>query len=44
MNKRIALNGSDWQFKEFYGEDWRWRDSHLPHSRFERALEYLREL
>ena len=29
MNRRISLNGSDWLFKEFYGEDWRWRGSHL---------------
>jgi beta-mannosidase len=33
MNRRISLNGSDWQFKEFYGEDWRWRNSHMPDSR-----------
>jgi beta-mannosidase len=33
MNSRISLNGSDWLFKEFYGEDWRWRGSHLPDSR-----------
>jgi hypothetical protein len=33
MNRRISLNGSDWLFKDFYGEDWRWRDSHLPKSR-----------
>jgi beta-mannosidase len=33
MNSRIYLNGSDWQFKDFYGEDWRWRGSHLPDSR-----------
>jgi len=33
MNKRISLNGSDWLLKEFYGEDWRWRDSHMPDSR-----------
>lgn len=32
MNKRISLNGSDWLFKDFYGEDWRWRNSHLPNS------------
>jgi len=30
MNRRISLNDSDWLFKDFYGEDWRWRDSHLP--------------
>lgn len=28
MNKRISLNGSNWLFKDFYGEDW--RGSHLP--------------
>ncbi len=28
MSQRLALNGDDWQFKAFYGEDWRWRDSH----------------
>jgi beta-mannosidase len=33
MNRRISLNGSDWLFKEFYGEDWRWRNSHTPDSR-----------
>ena len=33
MNRRISLNGRDWQFKEFYGEDWRWRNSHMPDSR-----------
>ena len=33
MNRRISLNGSDWLFKEFYGEDWRWRSSHMPDSR-----------
>jgi hypothetical protein len=27
MNKRISLNGSNWLFKDFYGEDW--RGSHL---------------
>ncbi|MCC6892679.1 MAG: hypothetical protein IT321_07660 [Anaerolineae bacterium] len=33
MSQRIPLNGSDWQFKAFYGEDWRWRDSHKPDTR-----------
>ena len=33
MNRHISLNGSDWLFKEFYGEDWRWRNSHMPESR-----------
>jgi beta-mannosidase len=33
MNRRLSLNGDGWQFKEFYGEDWRWRNSHMPDSR-----------
>ncbi|HET6595286.1 MAG TPA: glycoside hydrolase family 2 TIM barrel-domain containing protein [Anaerolineales bacterium] len=33
MDRHISLNGSDWSFKDFYGEDWRWRGSHLPDSR-----------
>ena len=33
MSRRISLNGSDWLLKEFYGEDWRWRNSHMPDSR-----------
>lgn len=33
MSQRILLNGSDWQFKAFYGEDWRWRDAHKPDTR-----------
>lgn len=33
MSQRLLLNGSDWQFKAFYGEDWRWRDSHKPDTR-----------
>jgi beta-mannosidase len=36
MNRRISLNGSDWLFKDFYGEDWRWRNSHLSDSRDKR--------
>lgn len=36
MNRNISLNGSDWVFKEFYGEDWRWRNSHMPESRDQR--------
>src|ERR1051325_1031777 len=32
MNKHISLNGSDWLFKDFYGEDWRWRDAHKPNT------------
>ncbi len=27
---RLSLNGSDWTFKGFYGEDWNWRKSHQP--------------
>src|SRR5215204_2260341 len=30
MHERISLNGDDWLLKDFYGEDWRWRDSHKP--------------
>lgn len=33
MSRRISLNGDDWLFKDFYGEDWRWRGAHLPDSR-----------
>ncbi len=33
MNSHISLNGNDWIMKDFYGEDWRWRGSHLPDSR-----------
>jgi beta-mannosidase len=29
----ISLNGNDWQIKDYYGEDWRWRDAHKPNSR-----------
>lgn len=29
---RISLNG-DWQFKDYLGEDWRWRDAHMPGTR-----------
>ena len=29
MDQKIYLNGDDWCFKEFTGEDWRWRKSHL---------------
>jgi beta-mannosidase len=36
MSKRISLNGSDWLFKDFYGEDWRWHNSHMPDSRDQR--------
>ncbi len=27
---QITLNGADWQFKGFNGEEWRWRNEHLP--------------
>ena len=37
MNSRISLNGDDWLSKEFYGEDRRWRNSHLPDSRAKRG-------
>ncbi|MBX3062722.1 MAG: hypothetical protein KF726_07090 [Anaerolineae bacterium] len=30
---QLSLDGEDWLLKEFYGEDWRWRNSHLPNSR-----------
>ena len=26
----ISLNGDDWQFKDFVGEDWRLRRAHMP--------------
>jgi beta-mannosidase len=29
MVQHISLDG-DWQFKDFYGEDWRWRNAHKP--------------
>jgi beta-mannosidase len=25
----LTLNGADWKVKDYYGEDWRWRDSHI---------------
>jgi beta-mannosidase len=37
MSQIISLNGADWLFKEFYGEDWRWRNAHLPDSRDRRG-------
>ncbi|HLU08451.1 MAG TPA: hypothetical protein VK003_02200, partial [Oceanobacillus sp.] len=33
MPQRIILSGDDWQFKEYYGEDWRWRNAHKPDTR-----------
>jgi beta-mannosidase len=35
--KTIHLNGSDWQFKGFIGEDWLMRKSHLPETRDQRG-------
>ncbi len=33
MHTRISLGGPDWQFKDFIGEDWVWRNAHMPESR-----------
>jgi beta-mannosidase len=33
MPVHVSLNGDDWLFKGFYGEDWRWRDAHGPGTR-----------
>jgi beta-mannosidase len=30
---RLSLNGPDWQFKGYYGEDWLWRGAHQPVTR-----------
>lgn len=30
---QISLNGGDWLFKDYIGEDWRWRDAHQPGTR-----------
>ncbi|TJY43561.1 hypothetical protein E5161_06720 [Cohnella pontilimi] len=30
MTQRIELNGSDWWYKDFVGEDWIWRDAEKP--------------
>jgi hypothetical protein len=30
---KIPLTGSDWLFKGYYGEDWRWRNAQQPGSR-----------
>jgi beta-mannosidase len=30
---QLSLNGRDWLLKDFYGEDWRWRNSHLLNTR-----------
>ncbi|NRF92396.1 hypothetical protein HQN89_15410 [Paenibacillus frigoriresistens] len=31
--KQISLNGSDWIFKDFLGEDWIWRNAEKPDSK-----------
>lgn len=33
MPERISLAGGDWLFKDYYGEDWNWRDSVKPGTR-----------
>jgi len=33
VSVRIDLNGSDWLFKDFVGEDWVWRNAEKPDSR-----------
>ncbi len=33
MNERISLNGVDWLFKGYIGEDWLWRNAHKPGTR-----------
>ncbi|TLS52939.1 hypothetical protein FE782_06080 [Paenibacillus antri] len=30
MGTILSLNGSDWEFKDFVGEDWIWRNSEKP--------------
>lgn len=30
---QISLSGGDWLFKDYVGEDWRWRDAHKPGTR-----------
>jgi beta-mannosidase len=30
---QISLSGKDWLFKDYIGEDWRWRDAHKPGTR-----------
>lgn len=32
MTERICLNGSDWLFKDFVGEDWIWRNAEKPNT------------
>ncbi|MCZ7575223.1 MAG: hypothetical protein M5U01_42275 [Ardenticatenaceae bacterium] len=32
MNRRVLLNGNDWQLKGFIGEDWMWHNVHKPGS------------
>ncbi|CAH1192523.1 Exo-beta-D-glucosaminidase [Paenibacillus allorhizoplanae] len=31
--KRISLNGSDWLYKDFLGEDWIWRNAEKPQTK-----------
>ncbi len=31
--RHISLSGGDWQLKGYIGEDWRWRDAHMPQTR-----------
>lgn len=33
MQQRIDLNGSDWLYKDFVGEDWVWRNAEKPDTR-----------
>ncbi|MFO7321164.1 MAG: glycoside hydrolase family 2 protein [Chloroflexota bacterium] len=33
MPERLSLAGDDWRFKDYYGEDWHWRDSFHPETR-----------
>jgi beta-mannosidase len=30
LTTRISLNGEEWLFRDFVGEDWRWRNAHMP--------------
>src|SRR5574338_454122 len=32
MLETISLNGDDWLLKDFYGEDWKWRNSFMPNT------------
>ncbi len=33
MPTNLSLNGQQWLFKSYYGEDWRWRNAHMPGNR-----------